>query len=213
MYFARSKHNARSSNLVLDILKRFVVVAAALGFLHPCCLLADEIEPQDNYQIVSHLSLGDAQKKIFPQADQVLEIRISLDPDQAKQVEARVGHPLLQKDYTVYVGKQQGKTLGYAIVDDEIGKYRPITSMIGINPEGRVLGVAIMVYRESRGGEVAHKRFLNQYVGKTNQDPIRVRQDIVSITGATLSVRAVSTQVRKALAIVEEVFLKRGSKQ
>ena len=196
---------------------RFIIVTRALALLAMLLIASDasaqETEPEDNYQIVTHLTLEQALKKIFPTADQVLQTRISLDPGQTKKVEARVGHPLGQMDYTIFVGKQQEKTLGYAIVDEELGKYRPITSMIGIDPEGKVLEVAIMVYRESRGGEVAHKRFLQQYVGKTSRDAIRVRQDVISITGATLSVRAVSTQVRKALAIVEEVFLKGGSKQ
>ena len=183
-----------------------MVLTTLAAIFHPGALHAEETEPQDNYQIVTHLSLEQALKKIFPRADKIMETRISLDPEQTKKVEARVGHPLLAKDYTMYVGKQQGKMLGYAMVDEEIGKYRPITSLVGVDPDGKVLGVAIMVYRESRGGEISHQRFLEQLVGKTHRDPIRVRQDIIAISGATLSVRAVSTQVRKALAIVEEVF-------
>ena len=185
-----------------------IVLILILALSWANSLRAEETEPQDNYQIVTHLSAEQALKKIFPEADQVLETRISLDPDQAKRVEERVGHSLAQNNLTIFVGKRQGKILGYALVDEEIGKYRPITSMVGVDTQGKVLGVAIMVYRESRGGEVSHKRFLQQYVGKTNSDPIRVHQDIIAISGATLSVRAVSTQVRKALAVVEEVFLK-----
>ena len=184
---------------------------AALFLVPAMPIAAEEVEPESNYQIVTHLSAQDALKKIFPRADEILETKISLDPDQAKKVEARVGHPLAQSDYTIYVGKQKGTMLGYAMVDEEIGKYRPITSMIGVSPQGKVLGVAIMVYRESRGGEVARRRFLAQYEGKTSCDPIRVRQDIIAISGATLSVNAVSAEVRKALAVVEEVFLKGSS--
>ncbi len=208
MYSAISKRNARTSSRALSFFWLLTLLAASVALSQASLAIAEETEPEDNYKIVSHLTQEDALKKIFPHADQTLEMAISLDTQQAQMVEARVGHPLTRKDYTIFVGKQQGKILGYAMVDDEIGKYRPITSMIGIDTQGKVLGVAIMVYRESRGGEVSRKRFLQQYVGKTNQDPIRVHQDILSISGATLSVRAVSTEVRKTLAVVEEVFLK-----
>ncbi len=183
------------------------MMAAAI-FAMAVPAVATTEEPEENYQIVTHLTVDQALKKIFPNAQDILRTKVSLDAQQAKKVESRVGHALATTDVEIFIGKREGKVLGYAMMDEEIGKYRPITSMIGVAPTGEVLGVAIMVYRESRGGEGAHQRFLQQYKGKTSRDSIRVRQDIVAISGATLSVRAVSTQVRKALAVVEEVFLK-----
>ena len=209
MYSGISKPNARISSPVRNVAgTAAALIAAALFFLYACPLKALESEPEENYQIVTHLSLDAALKKVFPKADETLETKVSLDPEQEKRVRARVGHPLLQTEYVIYIGKHKGSVLGYAMVDEEIGKYHPITSIIGVSPQGKVLGVAIMVYRESRGGEVSRRRFLAQYDGKTSRDPIRTRRDILSISGATMSVNAISTQVRKVLAIVDEVFLK-----
>ncbi len=182
-------------------------ILAGMAFASAAWAGSPEAEPEDNYQIETHLTLEDALKKLFPQADKTEARTVTLTPEQAARVQARVGHPLLQWQYEVFAASKAGALLGYAIIDEEIGKYRPITSMIAISTHGKVLGVAIMVYRESRGGEVAHSRFLHQYKGKSSSDPIRVRKDIISISGATLSVRAVSTQVRKALAIVNETLL------
>ncbi|PIQ82443.1 MAG: FMN-binding protein, partial [Candidatus Omnitrophica bacterium CG11_big_fil_rev_8_21_14_0_20_64_10] len=61
--------------------------------------------------------------------------------------------------------------------------------------------------RESRGGEIRRKRFLSQYRGKGISSPVRINQDIINVTGATLSVRSMNAQVRKALAVVQELFL------
>ena len=66
--------------------------------------------------------------------------------------------------------------------------------------------MAILVYRESRGGEVRRQRFLRQYRGKDGRDPIRINRDIINITGATMSVRALNTGVRKSLSLLEETF-------
>lgn len=213
MYSGISKPNARISSPVRSAAVIAALVGAAHLFLCAVPLAASEQEPEENYQIVTHLSLEAALKKVFPAADEILETKVSLDAEQEKRVRARVGHPLTQTAYTIYIGKHKGSILGYAMVDDEIGKYHPITSIIGVSPQGKVLGVAVMVYRESRGGEVSRRRFLAQYEGKTSRDPIRTRRDIISISGATMSVNAISTQVRKVLAIVDEVFLKGGPSQ
>jgi FAD:protein FMN transferase len=72
---------------------------------------------------------------------------------------------------------------------------------VGVSPRGKVLEVAVMEYRESRGSEVKERRFLSQFRGKTSSDPIRVNQDIVNYTGATLSSYAIARGVRRALAL------------
>jgi hypothetical protein len=62
--------------------------------------------------------------------------------------------------------------------------------------------VEILVYRESRGGEVRHTRFLRQYRGKTDDDPVRTNRDILNVAGATLSVTALNHGVKRVLAVL-----------
>ena len=100
----------------------------------------------------------------------------------------------------------EGKLLGYAVVSEEIGKFRPITFIVGVEPDFSVRGAGVLVYRESYGAEVRKKRFLRQYVGKTQSDPIRINRDIVNISGATMSVRALNFGVRKVLALTEHFY-------
>ena len=92
--------------------------------------------------------------------------------------------------------------LGYSVVTEERGKYRPITMLVGVDTSGRVAGVQILAYRESRGGEVAREYFLRQYRGKAVGDPIRLNRDIINISGATISVQSVNAGVRKVLALL-----------
>ena len=61
-----------------------------------------------------------------------------------------------------------------------------------------------MVYREAYGGEIRSRRFLAQYRGKAASDPLLPSRDIVNVTGATLSARAVGRAVKKAIAVLAE---------
>jgi len=96
--------------------------------------------------------------------------------------------------------------VGYAVVVDEIGKVNPFTLMVSTTPDFRVRDVAVMVYRETRGGEITQKRFLAQYKGKRSSDVLLLNRDIVGITGATLSVNGANRAVHKALSVLELVY-------
>ena len=69
--------------------------------------------------------------------------------------------------------------------------------------------VAIQV----RKSEVRRSRFLRQYRGKSSADPIRINRDIINITGATLSVRALNTGIKKQLVLVEAFYGQPGGSQ
>src|SRR5213592_1772995 len=90
--------------------------------------------------------------------------------------------------------------LGFAEVGNVIGKDQPITFLVAVDPADRLKDVDILVYREPYGGEVAYEPWRRQFRGKTAADPIAVGRDIRSISGATISVHAVTAGVRRILA-------------
>lgn len=155
---------------------------------------------------VTYLTRKEALQLFFPRATRIETRTALLSPEQCKAVQARLGKRLRGRVITFHLGWQGKNLLGYATVLNEIGKHLPITFMVGVNPGGQVTEVVILAYRERIGGEVRRKRFLRQYRGKAIQDPIRKGQDIVNITGATLSVQSVSFGVRKALAFWEVLY-------
>lgn len=118
-------------------------------------------------------------------------------------LEKATGLRFPQPRYTFLAG-QGGR--GHAVVMEEIGKSEPITFMVGVGSDGQVGEVALMTFRESRGGEVRDPRFTRQFKGKRLKDPIRVNQDILSLTGATLSSEAIARGVKKALALVQRYY-------
>jgi hypothetical protein len=80
---------------------------------------------------------------------------------------------------------------------DEIGKDKPITTGIVVNA-GRIERTKVLIFRESRGWEVRYPRFLQQFRGAEIENR-QLDRRIDGITGATLSVRAVTKVAHLAL--------------
>ena len=90
--------------------------------------------------------------------------------------------------------------LGFAVVRNVKGKDQPITFLVAIDPADHLKDVDILVYREPYGGEVAYESWRRQFRGKSAHDTLEVGRQIRSISGATISVNAVTAGVRRALA-------------
>lgn len=148
-----------------------------------------------------------ALKEIFPEAARTVEDRHALPHALRQRLEHDLGRRIDDDSLVVLRVYDAGGALrGYAVQSEEIGKYRPITFMVGVTPTLTVRDVAVLVYRESRGGDVRRTRFLRQYRGKSSRDPIDVNRDIINISGATISVRSMNAGVKRVLAEVAALY-------
>ena len=178
----------------------FGVVFGFAGAARPAAAQSD-----DDAQVL--LTQAEALLEIFPGAASYAVHEFEPTRAQRARLEETLGRRLFEPRYPfLMVYDAAGRMRGYALVTDERGKYRPITFMVGVTPDFRVVDAAVMVYRESRGGEVQRERFLSQYRGKTLRDPIQINRDIINISGATISVRSMNSGVRKALAVARAAF-------
>ncbi len=108
-----------------------------------------------------------------------------------------------------YFAKKDGERKGVAIIDVEPGKWGPVEIITAMTTDAVVKNVKVMSYQEQRGQPIARSSFMNQYRGKTSQSPLTVGKDIIAISGATISSRAATFTVKKAIVIYEEVYLKK----
>ncbi|MBL7685929.1 MAG: FMN-binding protein [Deltaproteobacteria bacterium] len=150
----------------------------------------------------------EALKLLFKDSKEVTKETPPISADQKSKIEKILGYDLPKSSYNFYLGKSDGKIDGYAMIDDEVGKVLPITFVTKISPDGKVEQVEIMVYRESHGGEVATKRFLNQFRTKSFNDELRLHGNIVNVSGATLSSHALVKGVRRALVLWQVLYAK-----
>ncbi len=150
----------------------------------------------------------DAVKTILQKAQRIRKDTVKLSPDQKVLIESRIGWKFPEESFDVYVGETGTRVDGYAVLQNTIGKHKHMTYMIGVDSRGRVSDVELLVFREAKGSEVGRKRFNAQYEDKTVVDPIRINKDIINISGATMSVRSMSAGVKRALVLVDELYLK-----
>jgi len=80
---------------------------------------------------------------------------------------------------------------------DEIGKEKPISFGVVI-VAGKVKNVKVLAFRESRGGEIRYPAFTRQFKHAQLNDK-QLDRHIDGVSGATLSVRAMTSVVTLAL--------------
>lgn len=162
-------------------------------------------QEEKKYDPQVYLTKKQALEIAFPGADEIKKEKIWLTDEQKIAIEALYGQPIMENRIKYYVGVKDNKPMGYMVVDHMIGKDYPITFMVVLNVDGTVREVEIMIYREPRGWEVRYKSFMSQFFGLNAESDFR---DIHSITGATLSVRAITRGVRKAVTVYRVLYLK-----
>jgi Na+-translocating ferredoxin:NAD+ oxidoreductase RnfG subunit len=155
-----------------------------------------------------YLTEEDALKLMFPQSERIRKEVLKLSSEKKLQIEERIGWKFPEESFEVYVGETGTQINGYALVQNTIGKHKPMTYMVGVDNTGHVLNVELLVFREARGSEVRTKRFNVQYEGKTASDPVRLNKDIINISGATMSVRSMTAGIKRVLVLVDEFYLK-----
>ena len=173
------------------------LVAAVLCCVVPLAAAAQEVL----------VTRAQALHEIFPEGVRIETERRLISDESRAALERSLGRHIAEREVEVsLVFAGDGSLRGYAVVAEEIGKYRPITFMVGITPDVTIRDVAVMAYRESRGGDVRRRRFLAQYRGKRPADPIDSNRDIINISGATISVRSMNAGVKRVLAEIAVLY-------
>lgn len=155
-----------------------------------------------------YLTEEDAVKLMFPKSERIRKELLRVSMDKKSVVESRIGWNFPEDAFDVYIGETNGRVDGYAFVQNTIGKHKPMTYMVGVDAQGLVSNVELLVFREARGSEVRTKRFNVQYEGKSVLDPVRINKDIINISGATMSVRSMTAGIKRVLVLVDEFYLK-----
>jgi len=110
---------------------------------------------------------------------------------------------LLDHDYPALRVRYWCQEQRSAWILEEIGKELPIT--VGIIVESNFIrNLKVMTYRENRGGEVATPAFTDQFIDAALDNDRALDTRIDGISGATLSVRALTRLASMALFLHAE---------
>jgi hypothetical protein len=162
------------------VLRRVVVLATALAAMSAAPVRAELYQDPDAFVA-----------EVFgqPPAPKVLW----LTPDLQAEATAILGHAPAQLRQRYWADAHRS-----VWILEEIGKEEPITAGFVV-VDGRIDHVRVLVYRESRGGEVRQPAFVKQFKDARLAKGDRLDRDIDGIVGATLSVGAMERMARLAL--------------
>ncbi len=168
------------------------------------------------------LTREQALKEVFFSGAELETETQSLTGDVKKRIEKRLGGRLIfhqegsesaavhsKRKVTFYFAKKNGVRKGVAIIEVQPGKWGPVEFIVAMDVRGTIKAVRVMSYQEIRGRPIARLAFMNQYRGKNVNSTLTVGRDIVGISGATISSRAATFTVKKALVMYEEFYLKK----
>lgn len=148
-----------------------------------------------------YLSIDQAQRAVFPQADRFLEVALALSAEQKSRVAELAGPQPPHRSLRAWRALRGEEVLGHVFVDEVIGRQDMITYAIGIDPSGRLSTLEVLSYRESHGGEIRGDAWRHQFDGRQGFEQVRFNTDIKNIAGATLSCEHVTQGVHWLMAL------------
>lgn len=122
-----------------------------------------------------------------------------LTPALQARIQETLGHPYRQARLRYW---RANDTVAWIL--DEIGKEFPITAGFVVR-DGKLQDARVLIYRESRGGEIQQSSFLRQFDGAALADDRHLTQRIDGITGATMSVDAMQRMAKTALLLTARI--------
>lgn len=138
----------------------------------------------------------------FPDADVVQRRTYLLDEDQVREIEARARAPVETKLVTLYTARKAGAVVGYALIEIHTVRTLPEAFLVVLSPSGEVRTLRVLAFYEPQE-YLPSERWLAQFERQRLSERLALRGDIHGIAGSTLSARAVTGGVRRALAVYE----------
>jgi hypothetical protein len=150
------------------------------------------------------LSLDKAQALLFPRATKFEPHFVALDAGLKERLTKASGTKVRGDEQKVWRALDaKGKSLGWFLVDEVLGKHEYFDYAAALSPEGAVLRVEILTYSETHGGQVQRRDWLRQFEGKRPGDRVELMHGIDGISGATLSCKHVTDGMRRLLAFYD----------
>lgn len=109
-------------------------------------------------------------------------------------------HPFVNR-----IADDTGNLLGYTVQMQVVSRSGPFTILVVVAPDLCVLRAEVLEYRAERGRQVRSPKFTDQFTGKCADDPVELNKDIHAITGATISSRAMTEGVKRAIRLIESL--------
>jgi Na+-translocating ferredoxin:NAD+ oxidoreductase RnfG subunit len=153
-------------------------------------------------------SKNEALELAFGKSAQVEQLSLFPDEQQIAKIEELAKVKLDSGLFTFYVGKDQGKVLGYAAIETGTVRTKPETLMIVLTADGELRNVTTLAFHEPPEYQPPERWFEQLY--KRPLAEMDFNKGVDGISGATLSTRAAVSSVRKVMAIYQILVKDQG---
>ena len=124
-----------------------------------------------------------------------------------KSIQNNVRQKFFRPELNIWEITKSDTSNYYAILDNVKGKSLPITFLVIFDQNHQVYDSEIVKYRESYGGEVKNKSWLNQFVEYNSNSNYKVGDAINGITGATISVKSLTKGIKKLSILISQIIV------
>ena len=95
--------------------------------------------------------------------------------------------------------ESNNKFIAYAYVSQAPSKTALFDYLVFLDSELVVIKTKVLIYREEYGGEIGSRRWLKQFMGKNQNDDLKYGENVIAISGATISVRSFTEAMNNLL--------------
>lgn len=135
---------------------------------------------------------------------EIITENIILNDIQVGQLSKISQQKIETKLYRIYVAKNGTKNLGYGVLLNKKVRTKTAIALYLIGMDSKIKSIEIVAFNEPIE-YLPSATWLNVFDQKSNENTLKLNQDIPTTTGATLSARAITDGARMALALLDIV--------
>ena len=149
------------------------------------------------------ISIEEILKSTYDNTISVEKKSLILTKSEAKEVQQQAKAKLSSKIVRYYIVKKEDTSIGHAILLKQSVRTKNAAILYMVDANRSMMGIEIISFKEPSEYK-PNKSWQEVFVGKTSEDVLVAGKDIATISGATMSARAIANAARVALALVEK---------
>lgn len=182
----------------------FVVVTSRSSFISGLALLASLHAPATWAEVL--MTEKAAMERAFPGSTPE-RLTLYLTSHEVAAVERTARSKLPSAIVTAFVARKDGAVTGRAVLDTHTVRTMPETVLTVVEPDGRLRMALVLQFAEP-SDYLPREGWLRTLEGRPLDDELWPGRGVRRVTGATLTVQALTEAVRRSLAIDELVLVK-----
>jgi len=144
----------------------------------------------------------DAMKKHFSEQAQISKKNILLVKKDILEAQKIAKRKIKDHLFRIFIAKNGNKIVGYGVLHTAKVRTKDETALFLIDTNGKLKAIEIIAFYEPPE-YLPQKRWLKQFDNSTTENELKLKQDIRSLSGATLSANAITNSAKIALSILE----------